>query len=309
VENNKMVLYGPDQTREFVVQTSRDTLNFFPSVNLTFSLNEKNLIRLAYGKTINRPEFREVAPFAFYNFKENVTVYGNPNIKSCYINNYDIRYEWYPGTGEMITIGGFYKEFDSPIEATWIPASGGEWDLRYLNAINGTSFGIEIDIRKGFQGLAKQHNFLKYFRNFSLVLNAAYIRSRVETNPEYLFVLDNKRPMFGQSPYIVNAGLYYQGEKNGLSVSLLYNVFGQRIVGVGTPDIPNSYEMPRNILDLTLLKRIGKNMVVKFGVKDILNQDVLVQQTMKAEGLPDVKIRVKAYKPGRLFSFGITYTI
>ncbi|MCX6306461.1 MAG: carboxypeptidase-like regulatory domain-containing protein [Bacteroidetes bacterium] len=309
VENNKLVLWGPNANREMAVQTTRDTLNLFPSVNITFNINEKNLIRLAYGRTINRPEFREVAPFAFYNFKENVTVYGNPGIKSCYIDNYDLRYEWYPSPGEMITVGAFYKKFDSPIEATWVPASGGEWDLHYLNALNGNSIGAEVDIRIGLQNWSNKHNFLRTFRNFSFVLNAAYIRSRVETNPEYLFVLDHNRPMYGQSPYIVNAGIYYQTLKNDLSVSLLYNVFGKRIVGIGTPDIPNSYEMPRNILDFTIQKRIGKNLTLKFGVKDILNQEVLIQQTMKTEGLPDVIIKVKAYAPGRIFSFGINYTI
>ncbi|MFZ4520288.1 MAG: outer membrane beta-barrel protein [Bacteroidales bacterium] len=309
VENNNLVLYGLNASREMSVQTTRDTLNLFPSVNVTFNVNEKNLIRLAYGRTINRPEFREVAPFAFYNFKENVTVYGNPKIKSCYIDNFDLRYEWYPSPGEMLTLGAFYKKFDSPIEATWVPASGGEWDLHYLNAISGNSIGAEVDIRIGFQEWATKHNFLRTFRNFSLVLNAAYIRSRVETNPEYLFVLDHNRPMYGQSPYIVNAGIYYMGAKNDLSVSLLYNVFGERIVGIGTPDIPNSYEMPRNILDFTIQKKIGHNLTVKFGVKDILNQQFLIQQTMKSEGLPDVIIKVKSYTPGRVFSFGMSYVI
>ncbi|MEI7726390.1 MAG: outer membrane beta-barrel protein, partial [Bacteroidota bacterium] len=310
-EKNDMILSGPGSgaDRTFVTQARRDTLNFFPSVNITINLNEKNLIRLAYGQTINRPEFREVAPFAFYNFKENVTVYGNPKIKSCYINNFDLRYEWYPSPGEMITIGGFYKQFDSPIEATWVPASGGEWDLHYLNAIKANSIGAEIDIRIGFQRWGKKQNFLRTFRNFSLVLNAAYIRSRVETDPQYLFVLDHNRPMYGQSPYIVNAGIYYQTAKNDLSVSLLYNVFGTRIVGIGTPDIPNSYEMPRNIIDFSILKRFGNNVSLKFGIKDILNQEVLIQQTMKSANLPDAIIKVKAYTPGRSISLGVSYTI
>jgi outer membrane receptor protein involved in Fe transport len=304
-----MIFYGPDPEGIFIEQITRDTLNFFPSLNITININEKNLFRLAYGRTINRPEFREVAPFAFYDFKENVTVYGNPNIKSCYINNYDFRYEWYPSPGEMVTIGGFYKYFDSPIEATWTPASGGEWDLRYLNAVKGTSIGAEIDIRKGFQSWGKKHNFLRYFRNFSVVLNAAYIKSNVESNPEYLFVLDQSRPMYGQSPYIVNAGIFYQTAKNDLSMSLQYNVFGKRIVGVGTPDVPNSYEMPRNILDFTILKKFGKALSIKFGVKDILNQPFTIQQTMESENLPDAIIKVKSFSPGRTFSLGITYTL
>jgi len=309
VESDHMILSGPDQNREFATQTKRDTTNLFPSVNMTVNINENNLFRLAYGRTINRPEFREVAPFAFYNFKENVTIYGNPDIKSCYINNFDLRYEWYPGQGEMVTFGGFYKYFDSPIEATWIPASGGEWDLHYLNAIKANNIGVEIDVRKSFQKWGAKHNFLRNFRNFSLVLNAAYIKSSVVTDPKYLFVLDHDRPMFGQSPYIVNAGLYFQTAKNDFSTSLQYNVFGKRIIGVGTPDIPNSYEMPRNILDFTMQKRFGKNFTIKFGVKDILNQQVTIEQIMKQENLPDVTIHVKSYTPGRTYSLGMSYAI
>ena len=309
VEKNNFILSGPDANREFAVQTQRDTLNFFPSVNITFNISEKNLIRLAYGLTINRPEFREVAPFAFYNFRENVTVYGNPQIKSCYINNFDLRYEFYPSQGEMITVGAFYKKFINPIEATWVPASGGEWDLHFLNAIKANNLGFEIDIRKGFQNWADKKGFLRTFRNFSVVLNAAYIWSTVETNPEYLFVLDHNRPMYGQSPYIVNAGVYYQTVKGDLAISLLYNVFGKRIIGVGTPDIPNSYEMPRNVLDFALMKRIGPALTIKFGIKDILNQPFKIQQTMKSDNLPDATILVKSFTPGRQFLLGITYTI
>jgi hypothetical protein len=309
VESNKMVLSGPNQNREFVTQTTTDTINLFPSINITFNINEKNLIRLAYGRTINRPEFREVAPFSFYNFKENVTIYGNPDIKSCYINNFDFRYEWYPVPGEMITAGCFYKNFVNPIEATWVPSSGGEWDLYFLNAIKANSIGAEIDIRTSFQNWATRSDILRYFSNFSVVLNAAYIKSSIETDPAYLFVLDHDRPMYGQSPYIVNAGLFYQTVRGDFSVSALYNVFGARIVGVGTPDVPNSYEMPRNVLDFNIMKKFGPSFAVRIGFKDLLNQPVLIQQTMQQENLPDAIIRVKSYYPGRMFLIGLTYTI
>jgi hypothetical protein len=307
IENNDMNLLGPSATNEMITKVRRDTLSLFPSVNITFNLNEKNLIRLAYGRTINRPEFREIAPFSFYDFQENVVIYGNDSLQSCFIDNFDLRYEWYPTTGEMVTIGAFYKNFSSPIEATWIPSSSGDWDLRYLNANHAYSFGAEIDIRKNFQNLAKKKNFLRYFKNFSVVLNASLIRCRVET--DLLYVRDQNRPMYGQSPFIVNAGLFYQTQKNDMSISLLYNVFGKRIVGIGTPDIPNSYEMPRNVLDFTFLKKLGKSFVIKFGVKDILNQPLAIEQVMQQEGLPDAVITVKSFKPGRSYSLGLTYTL
>jgi hypothetical protein len=67
--------------------------------------------------------------------------------------------------------------------------------------------------------------------------------------------------------------------------------------------------MPRNVLDFTILKKIGDHLTLKFGIKDIINQEVLIQQTMQQEGLPDAIIKVKAYSPGRTFSFGINYSI
>ena len=93
-----------------------DTLNFFPSVNILFHINEKNKIRLAYGKTINRPEFREIAPFEYYDFSMSTSIAGNTGLKNAYLHNVDLRYEFYPSINEMITVGVFYKYFINPIE-------------------------------------------------------------------------------------------------------------------------------------------------------------------------------------------------
>lgn len=307
VERNQLVLSGFQSIADSLTPNIvKDTLNFFPSVNATINLSPKSLIRLAFGQTVNRPEFREAAPFAFYDFQENVVIYGNDTIESCYINNYDLRFEWYPSAGEMITVGFFYKQFDKPIEATWTPASSGEWDLRYLNAKRAQSIGIEADVRKSLQFLSDYNNFLRYFKDLTIIANASLIKCKVET--DLLFVRDKNRPMYGQSPYIVNAGLYYQNESNTLSISILYNIFGKRIIGIGTPEKPNVYEMPRNNIDLTLIKKFGESLSFKFGIKDLLNNKILIQQVMTSDELEDAIINVKAFTPGRSFSFGVSYT-
>ncbi|MBK7213608.1 MAG: carboxypeptidase-like regulatory domain-containing protein [Bacteroidales bacterium] len=307
MENNQLVLSGfQSKADSLTPNIVKDTLNFFPSINATINLSSKSLIRLAFGQTVNRPEFREAAPFAFYDFQENVVIYGNDTIESCYINNYDLRFEWYPSAGEMVTLGLFYKQFDKPIEATWTPASSGEWDLRYLNAKKAQSIGIEADIRKSLQFLSGYDNFLRYFKDLTIIANASVIKCKVET--DLLFVRDKNRPMYGQSPYIVNAGLYYQNEDNNLAVSLLYNIFGKRIIGIGTPEKPNVYEMPRNNLDLTIIKKFGESLSFKFGIKDLLNNKVLIQQVMTSDELEDAIINVKAFTPGRSFSFGVSCT-
>ncbi|MBK6346896.1 MAG: carboxypeptidase-like regulatory domain-containing protein [Bacteroidales bacterium] len=306
LENYRFLLTGSDDyTTQY--RKENDTLDIFPSATLTVNLNPKSLIRLAYGRTINRPEFRERVRFAFYDFEENVIVYGNDTLKSSYVDNIDLRYEWYPTAGEIVTIGGFYKSFLNPIEATWLPVSSGGWDLKYLNAIKATSLGIELDVRKNLRVWEDYNNFLRHFKNLTLVANASVIKSRVENDSTHLFLRDINRSMFGQSPFIVNVGFYYQNSEKGLSMSLLYNIIGKRIQGVGTTDTPNTYEMPRHNLDFTLIKEVNKHLQVKVGIKDILNQKILYNQTFSADNSPEQVMEIKSYKPGQSFSLGISY--
>ncbi len=217
---------------------SIDSLNFFPSVNILFHLNDKNKIRLAYGKTINRPEFREIAPFQFYDFSTSTSIAGNTNLKNAYIHNVDLRYEYYPRLNEMITIGGFYKNFINPIEQRITPGSGDDKrSVYYANLVDATSIGGEIEVRSSLSNLGKLFN-TKALDKFSIVANAAYIVSQITEVPDTAdsFVRDKKRAMQGQSPYIVNAGLFYENADMGLMANIIYNMIGERIVTVGDPD-------------------------------------------------------------------------
>lgn len=106
--------------------------DLFPSVNATYKLDERNQFRLSYGKSVNRPEFREVSPSVFYDFDLASLVQGNVDLKSCYVHNVDFRYEFYPSRGETISLAAFYKRFKNPIEWTYTVAGG--TSLIYLNS-------------------------------------------------------------------------------------------------------------------------------------------------------------------------------
>ncbi|NVO01549.1 MAG: TonB-dependent receptor [Bacteroidetes bacterium] len=296
------------------VNVKNDTLNFFPSASLTYDLTEKSLFRLAYGMTVNRPEFREIAPMLFYDFELKSGVRGNPTLKNAYIHNYDLRYEFYPSLSESILIGGFYKKFINPIESTVIPAGSGI-DYSFTNADAAISYGAEIEIRKSFQTLGKKSNFLKYFKDFSIVCNGTYIKSEVQFNKTRL---EENRPLQGQSPYIVNAGLFYQNDSIGLNVSVLYNLIGKRIVTVGNPyqNTPDIYELPRNLFDIVITKKIGKHIQIKASVQDLFNDNVIFRQTIKfnqdtngdgiGDGIVERNQDMKIYSPGTYYSLGLT---
>lgn len=315
VEENRQQLNSFSSDLSTVpVNYDNDKVDFFPSVNITLDITEKSLIRLAYGRTTNRPEFREIAPFNFFVFQENASFIGNPDLKNAFIQNIDARYELYPTLSEMFTVGVFYKHFINPIEITYINSGSG---LAYgpINAAGAYSYGAELEIRQSFTSLAGEKLFLNWLKNLSLVLNASYIKSQVKFPAG---VQERDRYMQGQSPYIINAGLYYQSVKGGWTSSLLYNIIGKRIVVVGqvnqnqNEDIPDVYEMPFNSFDLTISKKFGKHLQLKGGIQNIINDKVLYQQTVKfnKNGEGDVvrKLPTLSYNPGRYYTFGVSFS-
>jgi hypothetical protein len=317
IEKNKQTLSSYKQGSTIKVDVDRDTINIFPSANLTYNFTDKNLLRLAYGMTVNRPEFREIAPFYYVDFEMNAGIYGAPDIRQAYIHSFDIRYELYPASGETFNIGAFYKHFIDPIEQVILGNSPTQYSFE--NVKSAYSAGVEAEARKSL-------GFIKGMDKFSLVLNASWIKSKVQFDPGSLF---RDRPLEGQSPYIVNIGVYYQNDKKGMMFSALYNVIGKRIAAVGRPspnqweDIPDIYEMPRNIIDLTFSKMIGKHIEIKGGIKDLLNQKVEYVQRVNTtvdmslysggaiEGLKkfDETQITKSFFPGRYFSLGVAFKL
>jgi len=313
-EKNRQTLASYKQASNIRVNVDRDTINLFPSANLTYNVSEKSLFRAAYGMTINRPEFREIAPFYYVDFEQNAGIYGAPHIKQAYIHSYDFKYEFYPNPGETFNAGVFYKKFLNPIEQ--IILGNNPTQYSFENVESAYSMGIEAELRKSL-------DFIPGMKNFTAVLNSSVIKSRV-TFPEGS--LSRNRPLEGQSPYIVNTGLYYQGESNGMMVSLLYNIIGKRIVAVGRPspnaweDIPDIYEMPRNVFDLTISKTIGKRIELKGGIRDLLNEKAEYMQAINAtvdmatysqgqeQGIKEFNRNqyTRIYYPGRYFSIGLT---
>lgn len=284
--------------------------DLFPSVNTTYKINDQHQLRLSYGKTVNRPEFREVSPSVFYDFDLASNVQGNTDLKPCYIQNVDFRYEFYPSKGELISIAAFYKYFDSPIEWTYTVTGGTSLVYSYMNAKRANNYGIELDIRKdlSFIGLP----------GFSWSFNGALIKSRVKFEEGSK---EENRPMQGQSPYLVNTGIFYKNDKMQLDIALLYNRIGKRIIGVGRSEgttsgnetlrVPDSYEMPRDVIDLSASKKFGNHWELKLSIRDLLAQKVYYKQFADVHYSNGTRREVeqitRAYKPGRNIGVSAVY--
>ena len=273
-----------------------------PSLNISYSIVPKLILRAAYGMSVNRPEFREIAPFGFYDFNISYVMKGNPNLKNCTIHNADLRLEYYPTNGEGISLAGFYKHFINPIET--FTKDLGNRTFSFQNAQNAQAYGLEIEVRKNF---SRTTTFLK---DFSLVLNASYIKSKVHLDSTQALGQSNNRPLQGQAPFMVNAGIFYNNKDKRIQFNLLYNITGKRILYVGAQDYPDIYEMPRHSLDFNASYTFKKQVELSLGLTDLINQQYVLLQ----DGNSDRKLKRKqdqvfqSYKTGTQISLGVKYT-
>lgn len=271
VEDYDQLVGSTNKNDERFVNTR--VTDFLPGFNLTYKLNSKTNIRFSGSQTVARPEFRELSPFAFYDFELNAQVVGNSKARRTKITNADLRYEWYPRGGEIITVGAFYKYFVDPIEYYFNRTGPATNTFNIANTNQANVFGVEFEIRK------KLDQVSSVLKNFTVTSNVSYIHSRVKDTVAL------NRPLQGQSPYLINAGLQYDLEKKGFSATLLFNQIGRRILFVGNEAVSDIWENPRPLLDFQVAQKIlNKKGEIKLNISDILNKRADFYHDLNADG-------------------------
>jgi TonB-dependent receptor len=268
--------------------------DYLPGVNATFKLTQKSNLRATASQTVIRPELRELSALNIYDFELNASVSGNPALKRTKITNTDLRYELYPSSGEMFTVGVFYKNFENPIESIFQEGAGGSSLFSFQNVAKATAFGFEIEGRK------------KLSKRFTLQANGSYINSKIDDA-----ALNVNRSLQGQSPYLINTGILYDVVEKGFNTTLLFNQVGKRIylvgdiqAGAGSPDV---YENPRALIDFQISKKFADNKAeIKFTISDLMNQRQIFYQNNN--GNTDYDSSTDAIRLSRKFgtTFGIT---
>ena len=254
------------QTSDFSgqkIHVNREYLDFLPSLNLSYN-KDKTKYRFSLSKTLSRPEFREVANFAYYDFIRNAQILGNSKLEKSNIYNIDLKYEWYPKTGENISFSLFGKNFIKPIEQ--IVAEGSVPSnllLTYTNPNEAQLYGFEIEVRK------KINDWLDFYTNTSVM------NSQVTVN-------GIKRQLQGQSNYVINSGVNLKKKNNTLN--LTYNRVGDRISAIGFQGYENIFENSRDILDVTFLRKIKKGEV-KLTIGDVFAQSSIYYQKSQNRNL------------------------
>ena len=302
--NQRLKTEIPAENRKVDINTVKE--DWLPSLNLTLSPYSKVNLRLAYSKTLNRPEFRELAPFGFYDIAISRTVIGNDSLKRATVSNYDARLEFFPGAGQVLSVTYFVKDFINPIERYFPPDAGGIFII-YNNAKSATVNGWEFEARQNLQFINKNNKILS---RITLSGNYSKIYSNTHPSDKNLKYTNDNRPLQGQSNYIVNGNISYDDQDHGFNVSLAVNRVGRRLYIVGNLDEPDVWENPRTILDFTISQAfLKKRLEAKLTVGDWLRQtQYFYQDVDKNKKFNDDKDNIIfKYKYGTNVSFNLTY--
>lgn len=287
------------------INVNNPILSILPSLNTSFMINENNLIRAGYARTVNRPEFRELAPFLFYDYELESSRVGNPELKTATIDNFDVRFENYGRPGETFSVGIFYKQFTNPIEDRLILTTE-QSSLTFINAGFAYALGAEIEYKKSLKGLTGN----SFIDKLSLNFNASVIHSEVDLG-ETATAQDQVRALQGQSPYIVNGAVYYSNNKAKINASIIYNIYGRNIFAVGDVSFPTIYELERHSLDLTFGKKFENGFGIKAAIRNILDAPFRFYQDSTRDGIIDLEVDhpIIEFKTGAIFMLTLSYDL
>ena len=329
-----------------VVYVDHPKTAILPSVNLSYRPDSLLVIRAGYGRTVNRPEFRELTPYNDFDFINNEVIVGNPTVVTATIDNYDLRAELYPRSveqNETFSVGVFYKHLQDPIERLRTEKSGyidvsSFTAINYANAKSAEVYGLEAEIKKSLSFIGGG-----LFSRLSVMLNGTLVKSttREYTGGNIGSAADTSvikgRPLQGQAPYVFNAGLFYEHPGTGTKIGLTYNVNGPVIYArsTGTPHYtssldsvlglsirPDLLQLPMRLLDLSITQRLVRSLKLKFSIQNLLDQPYRIVEDHNYNQRYDPEYPAQnnrgdtyykgdniytQYKPGRYYLLSFTY--
>nr|WP_226994057.1 TonB-dependent receptor [Myxococcus hansupus] len=273
-------------------ESRSDYANLLPSLNAIYALTPSVNLRGGYSYTLARPTFRELAPFIYFDFVRRRNVSGNPDLQQTRLHNVDARIEWFAGENEVLAASAFYKRFENPIER--VINNPEAQDLSYRNAAGADTYGVELEARTSLARLTET------LRDVRVGANLTLIRSEVDLGDSNVGSQTNRRrPLQGQSPYVINFNAGYLRPESGTEFTVLYNVYGARISEVGVQYLPDVYERPFHRLDISVAQQLGSAQL-KLTAANLLNSSVTLRQE---------SVVVQSYKPGIAFSASLGWSL
>jgi TonB-dependent receptor len=289
--DQRVTTFNPFDVANEVNSVNQDR-DLLPSVNLVYESDPRTNLRFGYGRTINRPEFRELSPFAFVEVAGGRSIAGNPDLVEATLDSYDVRWERFPAAGEVFAVSAFYKSIDRPIERIVQPTS--DFRTSFINAESASLYGAELEVRRGLGA------FTPLLERWAVNANYAWIHSEVNVGPDLAAATSENRTLQGQADQSANLAIQYT--RGGTLVRVLGAYIGKRLTDVGAFGLPDIFEEPYTSFDAVVSQRI--NRVVNGLELKLAASNLFDKRHQFTEG----GLIQRAYDPGRTISLSLSYT-
>lgn len=290
--DQQVLTFNPFDTAARVASVN-ESAAVLPSLNFVYQAGPRTNLRLGYGRSLNRPEFRELSPFSFVEVTGGRSVAGNPDLEEATLDSFDVRWETFPTGGEVIAASLFYKRIDQPIERIIQPTT--ELRTSFVNADSATLWGAELEFRRSLASITPMLDF------WSVNVNYAYIHSDVQVGAQQLAVVTNlERPLEGQSDQTANVALQFFHPVRGTMVRLLGSYVGDRLADVGAYGLPDIYEAAYTSVDAVVSQQLFlPGFELKLAATNLFDGSREFTQGDSIQRL---------YQPGRTVSLSLGYS-
>ncbi len=289
-----------------------------PTATLTWNFAEDQQLRFGLSKTIGRPQFRELAPQRYRDTETDRILTGNPFLEDTRFKNADLRYEYYFAKGQYLTLGGFFKRLDKPVEVLAVVGSDGAFQQTFFNAPSADLYGIEAEVKKYFDvetGLgwvdakrwlvAVNYTYskskLKAGSGDTIILNTTGVR----TNPAATDYIVDGDPLQGQSDHLANLQLGFEDEEAQSQATVLITYASKRVSArASSIDLPDIVQNPGVRLDFVYRKTftlMDHELSGSFEARNLTGRDSYEFQSAGGK-----RFDTNSYEQGRTFSLGLT---
>jgi TonB-dependent receptor len=260
--------------------------DLLPSLQLKYALTDQQNIRASYFRSLVRPDFYEIIPTEING--ELFNIKGNDSLKHSQADNFDLRYEWFPGGADQVLAGAFYKRIQNPIEYA-IVRNGGPSAQFFMpeNFGDASNYGFELVLTK-FIGM------------FGLSANYTYTKSQITTTKLFFYkdpalgitskLVEQTRPLQGQADNIGNLSVLYKNPKTGTDLQAAFVYTGKRIAQVSPYYNLDYWMLGQGTLDFSFEQRLAKHFTVYGKVNNLTNtptRTVIMQAPPADQKFPD----------------------
>ena len=300
-------------------RVDRTFTDVLPGINAQVALSSRADIRAGYGRTLARPQFRELVAFQYQPRPGAPAIAGNPDLQRTVVDNYDLRGSWYPSPTALVSLGGFFKRFDGPIEPT--AGSSGT----FINSGKANTYGVEAEVRLPLALVSERLVSFGLGANLALLRTdaGAFYALRIdESGTSTIRIPAGTRALFGQTPVLFNAGLTYDRSQWGLSVTGLFRYTGEQLRYLDTGG-QRTFREPQTTLDLVLSQSLGAGLQLSVDARNLIGSRVLylteqpqfsdeptvVNGVVTNAPVPSAIFTQEAYDRGRTVEVGLKWSL